>query len=278
MSITYGNRTVANAKFQAIYGAMAAGAYLLRFVFDFDVSPWPEGEARPLASVESATVYLSSNGPGLCLGSATPETAAPFRTGFGGLRGVLYELLVTPAGMEAIESARDGASIIFQARIVVRLTATNDFHVSTQDVVCRVSQSDWLEVLQGCGYRKSLLIEIAIPDAGAGQEAHAAHHLEKARTHMLRGHYADAVGACRLALEQWTESRNEVGLLASAKERQRSDPRMLTELQRELLLRQAVVNYAHLAHHASDSMAPAHFDRQSTTMLIGITAAILGRH
>lgn len=48
----------------------------------------------------------------------------------------------------------------------------------------------------------------------------------------------------------------------------------MTTLQRELMIRQAAINYAHVAHHPNGSTDPL-FDRSNAIMLLGIAASSL---
>lgn len=177
--------------------------------------------------------------------------------------------------MEALEGQRDGSGIKFRLKIQAQLTVDGELSAAQEEVICGVSQSDWVTVLEHCGYRKTLLLEIPMPEGE--RDTAAQRHLDMARSHLLRGHYEEAVAACRKALEGWTTQRGEVEALKKARDTQRSNPRALTLYNRELLLRQAASNFSDLSHHADEVANAEHFDRSDATMMIAITASILSR-
>jgi hypothetical protein len=278
MSITWGNRIVADPYFQNLHGVEAAGAYALRFSITFVVANWPVEEKAPQIGLSAATITVEASGRSLLMGFAIPETTIPFNVGrHGHSRGLIYEFIAAPSCMEAIERLRDGTGVNFRLKVNASLMVGDDAQAAQEEVHCRVSQSDWLSVLEACGYREVLLPELPMPHAEGDRDDVGAKHLVSAQSHLLQGHYAEAVASCRLALEAWTSQREEAGAIASARELQRTTPRALSLLQRELLIRQAVSNFAHLAHHAHDVAAPERFDRESARMMIGLTASILGR-
>lgn len=278
MSITWGNRIVADPTFQRLHGIEVAGAHALRFSITFVVANWPVEEKAPQIGLSAATVSVEASGRSLLMGYAVPETTIPFNVGrHGHSRGLIYEFIATPSCMEAIERLRDGTGVSFRLKVNASLMVGDAAQAAHEEILCRVSQSDWLSVLETCGYRKVLLLEVPVPQADRDRDDVAAKHLVSAQSHLLQGHYAEAVASCRLALEAWTSQREEAGAIASARELQRATPKALSLQQRELLIRHAVSNFAHLAHHAEDVAAPERFDRGSARMMIGLTASLLGR-
>lgn len=151
----------------------------------------------------------------------------------------------------------------------VETMAAND------EVLCNVPQSDWIAVLEQIGYRKTLLLEVPIPQGDEGSVPQR--HLETARSHMLRGQYEDAVASCRKALEGWTTQRSEVESISRARGTKKSAPRSLTLYERELLLRDAANNFADLAHHADDVANAERYGREDAVMMVAVTAAIICR-
>ena len=279
MSITWGNRIVVDPTFQGLHGIEAAGAYALRFSISFQVSNWPLEETPPQVTLTSAPVKVEMAGRSLLMGYAIPEAAVPFNVGqYGYSTGLIYEFIATPYCMEAIERLRDGTGVTFRLKVCASLRSGDKAQGAQEEIPCRVSQSDWLSVLATSAYREVLLLEIPMASfADDQQESAAARYLANAQSHLLQGHYAEAVASCRLALEAWTSQRNEIGAMTAAREQQRTAPKSLSLQQRELLVRQSVSNLSNLAHHADDFAVSERFDRESAKLMIGLTGSILGR-
>lgn len=276
VSITWNSRIVADVTFRGVHGFQAAGSYLLRLSVGFAVTNWPQDVLMPTVLVTAAAVQVEGGGQALLLGHAIPETPVPFKVGAHSQPStILYELLLSPAAIEAVERLRGGDRIQFRLKIQAHLTMGAETLATKDEVLCSVPQSDWIAVLEQIGYRKTLLLELPIPQGDEGSVPQR--HLETARSHMLRGHYEDAVASCRKALEGWTTQRAEVEAVKKARDTKRSDARSLTLYDRELLVRYAATNFADLAHHADDVANAERYSREDAAMMVAITAAILCR-
>jgi hypothetical protein len=84
--------------------------------------------------------------------------------------------------------------------------------------------------------------------------------------------YAEVVAKCRLVLEGLTQELNQGPALKAAREAHKPDR---TVLQRELTMRQAAIDFAHLAHHPTGVSLDEAFDRNAAQMMLGITAALV---
>lgn len=188
---------------------------------------------------------------------------------------ILYDLLLSPSAIEAVERLRGGESIQFRLKIQAHLTRGAETLAANDEIQFCVVQSDWIAVLEQMGYRKTLLLELPIPQGDEGSVPQR--HLDTARSHMLRGHYEDAVASCRKALEGWTTQRAEGEAVRKARETKRTASRSLTLFDRELLLRDAATNFADLAHHADEVASAESYSRDDAAMMMAITAAILCR-
>lgn len=276
MSITWNSSIVADATFRGVHGFQAAGAYLLRLSVGFAVTNWPQDESKPTVLLTAASVQVEQGGQALLLGHAIPETPVPFKVGaYSQPTAILYELLLSPAAIEALEHLRGGESIQFRLKIQAHLTRGAETLATNDEVLCSVPQSDWIAVLEQMGYRKTLLLELPIPQGDEGSVPQR--HLETARGHILRGHYEDAVASCRKALEGWTTLRGEGEGVKKARDTKRSASRSLTLYERELLVRDAATNFADLAHHADEVANAESYSREDAAMMVAIAAAILCR-
>jgi hypothetical protein len=75
-----------------------------------------------------------------------------------------------------------------------------------------------------------------------------------------------------MVLEGLTQEMNEGQALKTAREAQKLDR---TVLQRELMMRQAAIDFAHLAHHPTGVSLDEAFDRNAAQMMLGMTAALV---
>lgn len=276
MSITWKSRIVADATFRGVHGFQAAGSYLLRLSVGFAVANWPQDELMPTVLLTAAAVQVQRGGQALLLGHAMPETPVPFTVGaYSQQTAILYELLLSPAAIEAVERLRGGECIQFRLKIQAHLTRGAETLATSDEVLCSVPQSDWIAVLEQIGYRETLLLELPIPQGD--EESVPQRHLKAARSHMLRGHYEDAVASCRKALEGWTTQRAEAAAVKKARDTKRNDARSLTLYERELLVRDAAANFSDLAHHADEVANAERYSREDAAMMVAITAAILCR-
>ena len=124
-------------------------------------------------------------------------------------------------------------------------------------------RDQWLAVLKSVGFCETLVTEVRLPSMGpsAGQ-------LSRAVAARNEGRYADAIAACRMAIE---------GLDGAPKEASSEVERIIkvgrkrfSEHDRFVFLRTAAHTYASPAHHGA-----AHHDREDAELAIAMTAALL---
>ena len=121
------------------------------------------------------------------------------------------------------------------------------------------------------GYGRTLLFEVPIPAEPAGLGS-AIELLETARGLLATGHYSEVVAKCRMVLERLTQELDDDLALKAARVAQGRDR---TAQQRELLIRQAAIDFAHLAHHPTGISLDEAFDRNAAQMMLGMTAALV---
>lgn len=114
--------------------------------------------------------------------------------------------------IEAIERGRLGEDLLFRMNLCG--VARGSHEKSTQSVFAtlhyRANQSTWTGILEQMGYRRTILLEIPVPrDEISPRLSEAATHLQTAQIHMLRGHFRDAVGACRDVMESLSAALND---------------------------------------------------------------------
>jgi len=144
------------------------------------------------------------------------------------------------------------------------------------DISFTVADTQWREkVLPGLGYGKVIAIELpTVPIEAFQSLEHSYKALEQAQKQFQLGHYDEAVGKCRVALEQFFEmadkgdgSGKKIPRLKSLWETRlgKSTYRWLDESLG------AIKVAANKPHHSPNH----HFDRLGAQMLIMVTAALI---
>jgi len=271
MGISWNSRVIADASAPRIHGARMVGGYVLRLGVDFHVSNWDEPTPP---TVIFAPAWVSIDGPaGPLLGMAPPELMQPFTVSqYAATRGVLFDLSLAPAAMEALERHRNGLDITLTVKLQAEVRRGAEVQIGWDELTARFNISQWTAALEQAGYGRTLIFEVPIPDEPRGLRA-AIELLASARRLLSAGHYGEVVAKCRMVLEQLTHELGEGPKLEAAWNQRRS--RDCTAEQRELSMRQAAINFAHLAHHPTDEALGASFDRNSAQMMLGITAALV---
>lgn len=278
MSISWnGTYVIADARLARVHGQRLAGSYGLRFGVDFNVVNWAQQPPFPVVMFLPATVMLTTpGGTGINLGKALPEVPMPFTVSeySAGGRGLMFDLAVAPAAMEVIETARNGEGLSFSVALQAEVRRGADVGIAHEQVTTSFTVSDWLVALEQCGYGRSMLFEVPLLEAAAGGETWTK-LLGSARAQFLKGHYAQAVGECRLVLEALTRELGQGQMLSEAITQHKTSKRGLTLEQRELILRQAAVDYCSLAHHVDGGIPAEMYDRRSAQMLLATAATLV---
>ncbi|RTL50390.1 MAG: hypothetical protein EKK46_13445 [Rhodocyclaceae bacterium] len=274
-SISWISRIVADAEFSGLHGCSAIGGYGALVSVNFSVKNWDMDKPAPQVELADAPIKTISGNGNRLVGFAVPETVIPFTPGpYAQSIGTLYQLVLSNAAIEELERIRNGGDIALTLGLRGVITYAGEAQRIHDDVTCRINQSEWLKFLDVCGYGPTLLFEIPLPLAAAVPVTNAQKELSRARQHLLQGHYQEVVAACRLVLESLTEQLQEGEELEAAKKLRGEGRNAMTTLQRELMIRQAAINYAHVAHHPNGSTDPL-FDRSNAVMLLGIAASLV---
>lgn len=201
----------------------------------------------------------------------------------------LIEIELDARRIEWIEQQRAGKSFEAKLRISVQVqlfgainTAPGsefgliDVSAVYGEIPLACPDGHWRDtVLPGLGYGKVIAIELpAIELASYKALEHSFLALEKAQKQFLLGHYDDAVGACRVALEPFFELADKVG------EPGKRYPQLKKSW--ELSLGAATYQWldaslgaiktaANKPHHSPNS----HFDRLGAQMLITVTTSLI---
>lgn len=188
---------------------------------------------------------------------------------------VALEADLDRARLEAIEEVRGGGHLPLMLTVYPVLSEpTGETRTSTLQEQWQVNQGVWVGVLEQMQYRRTMLLEVPVPDAQQQPElAQAAAILGRAQQAMLRGDYREAVGLCRDVLEEMSKALGD------------SDPTPLPELfagQRQMskadrlrVLRQALKVFTHPAHHRDAVSVGMEWSRIDAASTVTMAAALL---
>lgn len=276
MSINLNSQIIADARFLSAHGMPGAGAYFIRLSVGFQVQNWPEQENRlPVVRLLDSQVTLTGSSGGVFLGYGRPETSVPFRVGrYAHSTGVLYSLQLSPQALEAIEAKRAGDAVVLQLKVQAEVMVGTSLETSVDEVRCSIAQSDWLRILEECGYGRSLLFEVPVPTSLGPDGERVLALLKMARQALVEGRYSESVAACRGVLEAITKSMGQGSDLTRVREVKGPALRELGVSDRGLRLRAAALDYAHLAHHPSEMQPDCVYDRRQAQMLMGVTVSL----
>lgn len=271
MGLTLNNRVLADARLQSIHGQRIAGGYRLRLSIEFTVHRWALSSPPPHVLISPARVALSGQ-PGLVVGIAHAESNKPFSVDeYSNKTSCLFDLDLTPSALESIERHRNGLGVSLSVGLHAQVFAGPDIVPCFCDVTANLNQSQWIDALNQAGFGNTVLFEVPIPSS-ADPDNNAVELLAAAQRLLLQGHYAEVVAKCRMALERLTQELQQGAEMERAKTEQKIKR---TLSQRELLMRQASIDFASLAHHPTDNSLSDLFDRNAALMMLGTTAALV---
>lgn len=201
----------------------------------------------------------------------------------------LIEIELDAGRIEWIERQRAGKSFEAKLRVSVQVqvfgateTELNsmfgliDTAAIYGEILVTCPDGHWREkVLPGLGYGKVIALELpAIGLESCKALEHSCLALEKAQKQFLLGHYDDAVGACRVALDPFFEQVEKEG------EPDKRIPKLKKSWELSLgaatyqwldAALGAIKTAANKPHHSPNS----HFDRLGAQMLITVTTSLI---
>ncbi len=192
---------------------------------------------------------------------------------------ISLEAELSPQRISAIEEVRLGEDLSF--RLDIFGIANGDREKDSQPVRAtlqyRANQSTWIEILEQMGYKRTMLLEVPIAeDEVSPLFAEARNHLQMAQTHLLRGHYRDAVGACRDVMEALSIALNdERDQLPETIKSWFEDSRSMGKEERIRLMRRAFKVLTNAARHADEIATSIEWGPVDARVSIIIAAALL---
>lgn len=194
-------------------------------------------------------------------------------------REIQLEIELDSSRIEAIEKIRHGGELIFTLEI--QGAATCEQGMDTQSVTgqlqYRANQSTWIEILELMRYKRTLLLEVPVMSNEISTHfPKAVKHLETAQTQLLKGHFREAVGACRDVLESLTKALGDKTNQTKNKIKDAVDNQsQLSKEERLRLVRWALITLTHPARHADKVAEKMEWGPEDARAIIMITTAIL---
>src|SRR5262249_32948742 len=112
------------------------------------------------------------------------------------------ELELDNRRLEAVEAVRRGGSVNLLLTLHAGIGQAGDFRVVSDSLSRRMIQGEWVDLMAQLGYRRTLLLEIPIPDSATSPGmAKVVTRLEEAHSAFLDGRWRDTVGASRDVME-----------------------------------------------------------------------------
>jgi hypothetical protein len=193
--------------------------------------------------------------------------------------GITLEASLTPDQLAALEDVRLGGDLFFKLNILGLGNTDRDKRPQSLQTTLdyRSNQSAWIELLEQIGYKRTMLLEIPI----AGDEvsplfAEAREHLQIAQTHLLSGHYRDAVGACRDVMEALSSAlSDEADQTPEEIKTWFEGTRSMGKEKRIRLIRRALKVLTHPARHVDEVTTTIEWKPVDARATIVMTAALL---
>lgn len=179
------------------------------------------------------------------------------------------------ARLEAIEEVRGGGHLPVMLLVHTELIdAAGQTRRSQLQEQWQVNQGVWVGVLEQMQYRRTMLLEIPVPDAQTHPElAQAAGLLGRAQQALMRGDYRDAVGLCREVVEEMSKALGDTA--AAPLPELFAGQRQMSKADRLRVLRQALKLFTHPAHHRDSVSVGMEWSRVDAASTVTIAAALL---
>lgn len=226
-ALMYSNYVIAEVECRNLTAQVMVSRYRLLFDLKFDLTKWESGQLR--GHVPYVTeLRMTAKANGTLLGMALPTEdnfLPPIHPDTPGTVTVtrFFALDVDQQILEGIEQARMERDADFElevfgvasiltlgeetavetpfGRLAKTVSLLHEPRLSSASVHHKVSQSDWVELLDRMGYARTLLFEIPWPNGAEDKLPQAVSQFEAARAAFLSSSYAEAVGKLRDSLD-----------------------------------------------------------------------------
>lgn len=259
----------------SVSGREALNSYLIYFSVPYDLKAWRDCYGTIKNTFRDFRARVELGQESVRIGSAMPEFPQVLTANEFGESGVLgFELLLSATKIEKIEEFREGDGIEIKLRITGERVG-QQYTVQHDDVLFRINQSQWVDVLKQMNFGTYLLCEVPIELGTDEQLRDVWLAMEKARSLLYNGHFDNAVMECRKALETTIKRVGLVEELSRIITKSRQGHRKLSKRERILYLYEAARRAMHLAAHPDENDEVVTFSRREALLIFSLTAGAI---
>lgn len=259
----------------SLHGLPGIGCFTLVTSLHFHVTTHRRESALELSQLR---IEWGDNTQSL-LGIGHLDQAQPIMIPSTGSFTVSFRLCLSTAQLEALEQRRRGEDFELALWFYSTLVSGEQRKALADRHTVRVTQSEWVKVLNSMQYQTTLLQEFGFP-LHLQDRTDIAGLVMKARSHFLHGRYNECVADCRKLLESCplpSEANAAFGrarkLFSVTNLKEAESRESMTTQERMLALRDAIkhaANYPH--HHRPEGIE---YDRNEARIILFSTLALL---
>ena len=206
MGWSLGSRYFADMKVDSIYGSQGLGFSILNIRVEIALQNRNQEDIVVIDNITGKVEVKAKQGKGRedYLGRLRRVDANDLvqTYDYASKKSITFEIELDPKRIEALEKIRAGGELNFKFTIYARARDRNGIQEVSESITYNANQSIWVSVLEGMGYRKTMLLEIPVLSEEISPSfAKAVENLKQAQLHLLNGHYRDSVATCRDVLE-----------------------------------------------------------------------------
>lgn len=279
MSLNYSSQIVAEVAVVHLYGCKGVGISQLRFSFQFQIPGVGDAQKVPTrcGNLRARVLVGRIGSTPKVLGWAVPEaviTLAPVVHGTESR--LLFDLDLTSEQLHSIEELRSGGDLQFEIRVSGDATGPVGI-LQVYDVIQkRVNLSEWSIVLRDLGYSEILVAGLELPNVEPESPlAAVVQFIRQANDSLHQGYYNVSVAQCRHAIDALYVLDDIQKLTIDSVEKFKSKKQLMSKLERERFIGEAVRHYTHLAHHVDENGQMASFSRADATTVLALTVAAI---
>lgn len=279
MSFSFGSELFANATVVRVVGLTTLTKYKFQFEVKLEVK---ENRAQERTTLRDLRGELSINNRGTSYylerlwTTASFSSLYPLQNSFSS--SVWLECYLDQEQIEVIEDIRRGGRIEFHFNLIALLShPSRGEQVVSYGQTLQVALDDWLKVLDIVAYSKNMLLEIPVLDAGNDPRfKKPGEHLIGSQKAIFEGRYQDAVGQCRLALD------NLRTILGDPEVPKNVDPKTLIDNRKDgdkahryHMMRRAAFYLCSASLHSDEHTANIEWTRSDAIAILSMVGAII---
>jgi len=279
ISWTINSYVFADLDFKSMRGSPGLGFYRLVAEISIALHSRPEGQEVIVTNIEGDLAVIGKDNVDHYVGRMrrqghdSPLITFPHTYS----TNLQLEVEIDDRRIEAIEKIRAGGDLNFKLNLYGLANSATEKRPQNLNswMNFRVNQGTSIEMLEQMGYRRTLLLEVTLSD-GEPIRPEAMKHLQNAQTHLLRGHYRDAVGACRDVLEALSkELGDEKDTLPETINNWFEGSKKMGKDERIRLVRRALKVLTHPARHADEVSSKIEWEPEDAKAILIFSAAMV---